>query len=105
MVPVSAQSFERTTHNEATDSVSLTAGAQRREYKRPYALGEVPVKVLSDGGSTPPISTNLIAGRTPEQFDERSDSSTNLIAGRTPEVTIVVLPYGFVLAAQIKDRL
>ena len=31
--------------------------------------------------------------------------STNLIAGRTPEVTIVVLPYGFVLAAQIKDRL
>ena len=31
--------------------------------------------------------------------------STNLIAGRTPEVTIVVLPYGFVLATQIKDRL
>lgn len=29
----------------------------------------------------------------------------NLIAGRTPEVTIVVLPYGFVLATQIKDRL
>lgn len=57
MVPVSAQSFERTTHNEATDSASLTAGAQGREYKRPYALGEVPVKVLSDGGSIPPIST------------------------------------------------
>ena len=32
-------------------------------------------------------------------------SSTNLITGRTPEVTIVVLPYGFVLATQIKDRL
>ena len=32
-------------------------------------------------------------------------TSTNLIAGRTPEVTIVVLPYGFVLATQIKDRL
>lgn len=32
-------------------------------------------------------------------------NSTNLIAGRTPEVTIVVLPYGFVLATQIKDRL
>lgn len=31
--------------------------------------------------------------------------STNLITGRTPEVTIVVLPYGFVLATQIKDRL
>lgn len=31
--------------------------------------------------------------------------STNLIAGRTPEVTIVVLPYGFVLTTQIKDRL
>ena len=29
----------------------------------------------------------------------------NLITGRTPEVTIVVLPYGFVLATQIKDRL
>lgn len=57
MVPVSVQSFEHTTHNEATDSASLTAGSQGREYKRPYALGEVPVKVLSDGGSTPPIST------------------------------------------------
>ena len=41
---------------------------------------------FSDGGSTPPASTNLIAGRT-------------------PEVTIVVLSYGFVLATQIKDRL
>ena len=41
---------------------------------------------FSDGGSTPPASTNLIAGRT-------------------PEVMIVVLPYGFVLATQIKDRL
>jgi len=57
VVPVSAQSFERTTHNEATDSASLTAGAQGRECSWPYALGEVPVKVLSDGGSTPPIST------------------------------------------------
>lgn len=35
----------------------------------------------------------------------RAADSTNLIAGRTPEVTIVVLPYGFVLATQIKDRL
>ena len=57
MVPVSVQSFEHTTHNEATDSASLTAGSQGREYKRPYALGEVPVEVLSDRGSTPPIST------------------------------------------------
>lgn len=32
-------------------------------------------------------------------------SSTNLITGRTPEATIVVLPYGFVLTTQIKDRL
>ena len=64
MVPVSAQSFERTTHNEATDYVSLTAGVHRREYKRPYALGEVPVKVLSDGGSTPPISTNFLEPRS-----------------------------------------
>jgi hypothetical protein len=39
------------------------------------------------------------------EFDEGLISSTNLIAGRTPEVTIVVLPYGFVLATQIKDRL
>lgn len=39
------------------------------------------------------------------EFDEGLVSSTNLIAGRTPEVTIVVLPYGFVLATQIKDRL
>lgn len=39
------------------------------------------------------------------EFDEGLVSSTNLITGRTPEVTIVVLPYGFVLATQIKDRL
>lgn len=39
------------------------------------------------------------------EFDEGLVRSTNLIAGRTPEVTIVVLPYGFVLATQIKDRL
>ncbi len=31
--------------------------------------------------------------------------STIKIAGRTPSATLVVLPYGFVLAAQIKDRL
>ena len=42
------------------------------------------------------------------RFSDRGSTplaSTNLIAGRTPEVTIVVLPYGFVLATQIKDRL
>ena len=54
--------------------------------KRQTALGDTCVEVFSDGGSIPPASTNLIAGRT-------------------PEVTIVVLPYGFVLATQIKDRL
>lgn len=57
-----------------------------RNTKSLTALGEIPVEMLSDMGSTPIISTNLIAGRT-------------------PEVTIVVLPYGFVLATQIKDRL
>ena len=43
-----------------------------------------------------------------EGFSDGSSTlpaSTNLIAGRTPEVTIVVLSYGFVLATQIKDRL
>jgi len=39
------------------------------------------------------------------EFDEGLVSSTNLIAGRTPEATIVVLPYGFVLAAHLEDRL
>lgn len=47
-----------------------------------------------------------ISGRTDERPEfQRLIASTNLIAGRTPEVTIVVLPYGFVLATQIKDRL
>ena len=49
-------------------------------------MGEVLAAGFSDRGSIPLISTKLIAGRT-------------------PEVTIVVLPYGFVLATQIKDRL
>ena len=59
---------------------------KKAKLKSSAALGEIPVEILSDAGSTPAISTNLIAGRT-------------------PKVTIVVLPYGFVLAAQIKDRL
>lgn len=59
---------------------------QRGNEKRLTVMGEVLMDGFSDRGSIPLISTNLIAGRT-------------------PEVTIVVLPYGFVLATQIKDRL
>nr|DAQ82627.1 MAG TPA: hypothetical protein [Caudoviricetes sp.] len=59
---------------------------QRGNDKRLTVMGEVLMDGFSDRGSIPLISTNLIAGRT-------------------PEVTIVVLPYGFVLATQIKDRL
>lgn len=55
-------------------------------FNRHAAPGESHIKRFSDVGSIP-------------------TGSTNLIAGRTPEVTIVVLPYGFVLATQIKDRL
>ena len=57
MVNVSAQSFERAMHHEATKSPRVTAPARTRECKQPSAPGEVPVKVLSDGGSTPPTST------------------------------------------------
>lgn len=59
---------------------------QRGNDKRLTVMGEVLMDGFSDRGSIPLISTNLIAGRT-------------------PEVTIVVLSYGFVLATQIKDRL
>ena len=59
---------------------------QRGNEKRLTVMGEVLMDGFSDRGSIPLISTNLIAGRT-------------------PEVTIVVLSYGFVLATQIKDRL
>ena len=59
---------------------------QRGNGKRLTVMGEVLMDGFSDRGSIPLISTNLITGRT-------------------PEVTIVVLPYGFVLATQIKDRL
>lgn len=79
---------------------------QRGNGKRLTVMGEVLMDGFSDRGSIPLISTNLIPGRTPGAgFDAGLISSTNLIAGRTPEVTIVVLPYGFVLATQIKDRL
>ena len=62
--------------------------------------------VLSDRGSTPLVSTNLIPGRTPGVgFGAGLISSTNLIAGRTPETAIIALSYGFVLAAQIKSKL
>ena len=60
---------------------------QTKEMFGPVAqLGERSVRIREVKGSNP-------------------SRSTNLIAGRTPKVTIVVLPYGFVLATQIKDRL
>ena len=57
MVNVSAQSFERAMHNEATESPRVTVPARTRECKRPSAPGEIPVKMLSDRGSTPLTST------------------------------------------------
>jgi len=57
VVNVSAQSFERATHHEATKSLSVTARAGMRECKQPSEPGEVSVKVLSDRGSTPLAST------------------------------------------------
>lgn len=38
-------------------------------------------------------------------FDQRCVGSTNLIAGRTPAAAVIALPYGFVLAAHLEDRL
>ena len=52
-----ALSFARTMHHEATESVSVTTHGRRRESKESSAPGEGPEEVLSDGGSTPPIST------------------------------------------------
>ena len=68
--------------NEATEPCSMTACVMARECKGPSAPGEVPEEVFSDGGSTPPASTILIAGRTPD--DE-----------------IVVLPFGFWLVLDL----
>ena len=57
VVNVRMLSFAHTMHHEATKFLSVTIRAETRECKRSSAPGEVPVKVLSDGGSTPPIST------------------------------------------------
>ena len=46
-------------NHEATKPVRVTAFAQARECKSPSAPGEVFVKVLSDRGSTPLISTKI----------------------------------------------
>ena len=59
VVPVRAQSFERTMNHEATKPLSVTARARARECKEPSAPGEVPVQALSDGGSIPPTSTRI----------------------------------------------
>ena len=43
-----------------------------------------------------------------EGFSDGSSTlpaSTNLIAGRTPGGEIIVLPYGFALAAKLENRL
>ena len=39
------------------------------------------------------------------EFNERISRSTNSIAGRTPGGEIIVLPYGFALAAKLESRL
>ena len=53
-----AQSFERTTHNEATKLRRVFVPAGVRECKEQTAPGEVPSKLLSDRGSIPLGSTN-----------------------------------------------
>ena len=58
--------------------------------------------ISSEDGKLKSADLSNIEG---SEFDEGLPSPTNLITGRTPKVTIVVLPYGFVLATQIKDRL
>ena len=57
VVNVNMQSFAHIMNHEATKPVRVTAFAQARECKSPSAPGEVFVKVLSDRGSTPLIST------------------------------------------------
>lgn len=63
VVNASRQSFEPAVNNEATKSPSVAARAGTREWKRPPAPGEIPVKALSDGGSTPPISTTRVLNK------------------------------------------
>ncbi len=57
VVNVHMLSFAHIMNHEATKSLSMTACAGARECKLPSAPGEVSVKVLSDRGSTPLIST------------------------------------------------
>ena len=55
MASVCAQSFERTTHHEATKSFSLTADDWIRGMQTTVCDPEKrPVDTFSDGGSTPP---------------------------------------------------
>ena len=58
---VRALSFARTMHHEATDPGCVTAHGRAGESEEPSAPGEGPEDVLSDGGSTPPISTKKAA--------------------------------------------
>ena len=45
------------------------------------------------------------AGQTLSVFDQRLDWWSNPIASRTQESAIIILPYGFVLVAQLGGRL
>ena len=60
VVNVNMLSFAHIMNHEATKPVRVTVFAQARECKAPSAPGEVFVKVLSDRGSTPLISTKKI---------------------------------------------
>ena len=69
------QSFEPTMHNEATKPMSVSAHAEAREWKGLSAPGEVPMKMLSDGGSTPPASTIMNRHRFSNIFIEKRELS------------------------------
>ena len=64
-------------HKTVALSESLFAGVQIIKPKRQTPPGESYIDEFLDRGSIPLISTNLVAGRTPEQFNERIICSTS----------------------------
>ena len=62
--------------------------------------------ISSANGSLQAEDLNKIeAGQTLSVFDQRLNWWSNPITGRTQDTAIIVLPYGFVLTAQLGDRL
>lgn len=70
-----------------------------------YAYDDKLLIYFNISGEDGKLKASDLASLEAGVFDQGCVGSTNLIAGRTPAAAVIALPYGFVLAAHLEDRL